>query len=85
MIEQVFSYIAQHPDQTTEEIAEGLGHPFERVQMLVCDLINDDRVTQPGKRELDNGKLRPVYRVKLPLSHDPLPQGERGCPPEEHF
>ena len=64
MIEDVLSYIAQHPDQTTEEIAAGLGRPFERVQMVVCDLMNDDRVTQSGKRELDNGKTRPVYRVK---------------------
>ena len=64
MIEQVFSYIAQHPDQMTEEIAAGLGLPFERVQMAVCDLINDDRITDSGKREMDNGKLRPVYRVK---------------------
>lgn len=64
MIEDIFSYIAQHRDQTTEEIAAGLGQPFERVQMAVCDLINDDRITDSGKRELDNGKLRPVYRVK---------------------
>ena len=64
MIEDILIYIAQHPDRTTEEIAAGLGLPFERVQMTVCDLINDDRVTQTGKRELDNGELRPVYRVK---------------------
>jgi hypothetical protein len=64
MIEDLLIYIAQHPDRTTEEIAAGLGQPFERVQMAVCDLINDDCVTQSGKRELDNGELRPVYRVK---------------------
>lgn len=60
----IVSYIAQHPDQTTEEIAAGLGLPFERVQMAICDLIGDLRVVQSGKREMDNGKLRPVYRVK---------------------
>ena len=59
---KIIGYLADHPESTTHEIAAGLGLDFGDVQTVVCFLLVDDRVAQPGRRETDHG-LRPIYRV----------------------
>lgn len=59
----ILGYLAEHQDSTTDEIAAGIGADAWDVQHAVCFMVNDKVLRQVGKRELENGKTRPVYRV----------------------
>jgi len=59
----ILGYLAEHPDLTTAEIARGIGADEWDVQHAVCYMVNDGILRQVGKRELENGRTRPIYRV----------------------
>lgn len=61
--ERIAAWLAEHPDSTTDEIAAGIGADMWDVQHTVCFMVNDNIVQQVGKRELEGGRMRPVYRI----------------------
>lgn len=61
---RILGYLAEHRDSTTVEIARGIGADVWDVQSAVCHLHVDGAVIQTGKREGEDGRLRPTYDLQ---------------------
>ena len=64
---RILDYLTDHRDVTSIEIAQALGENYGAVQIAICYLVVDQSVIQTGKRQVEDGRVRPTYAA-APLS-----------------